>query len=60
MDTDEDAEIIFNTIVDSEKENAKGIKQTKIDTARKMKDKSIDINTISKIAELTTKKIKKL
>ena len=70
MDPDEDAEIIFNTIVASEKEQAEergiekgkaeGIKQTKIDTARKMKDKSIDINTISKIAELTTKKIKKL
>lgn len=43
--------IIFNTIVDSEKEKSwnEAYKQTKIDTTKKMKHENIDINTISKI-----------
>ena len=66
MDPDEDAEIIFNTIVASEKEQAEekgkaeGIKQNKIDTARKMKEKNIDINTISEITGLSLDEIDNL
>lgn len=43
-----------------EKGRLEGVKQTKIDTARKMKQENIDINTISKITELTTEEIEKL
>ena len=74
MDPDKDAEMIFNTILDSEKEIAQkegrekglkegreeGIKQNKVDTARKMKQENIDINTISKITNLSIKEIEKL
>ena len=74
MDPDEDAEIIFNTIVDSEKERAqkegreKGLQEGREEgmaegiknTARKMKQEKIDINIISKITDLTTEEIEKL
>ena len=74
MDPDKDAEMIFNTILDSEKEIAQkegrekglkegreeGIKQNKVDTARKMKQENIDINTISKITNLSIKEIEKI
>ena len=78
MDPDEDAEIIFNTIVDSEKERAqkeglqegleKGREEGMVEgmaegiknTARKMKQKNIDINTISEITNLSIDEIEKL
>ena len=54
MDPDKDAEMIFNTILDCEKEKAQkegheeGIKEGIKDTARKMKHENIDINTMIK------------
>ena len=66
MDPDKDAEMIFNTILDCEKEKAQkegheeGIKEGIKDTARKMKHENIDINTISKITNLSIKGIEKL
>ena len=62
MDPDEDAEIIFNTIVASEKEQAeeRGIAKGIRDTARKMKEKNIDINTISEITGLSIEEIDNL
>ena len=66
MDPDKDAEMIFNTILDSEKEKAQkegheeGIKEGIKDTARKMKHENIDINTISKITNLSIEEIEKL
>ena len=66
MDPDKDAEMIFNTILDCEKEKAQkegheeGIKEGIKDTARKMKHENIDINTISKITNLSIEEIEKL
>ena len=74
MDPDKDAEMIFNTILDSEKEIAQkegrekglkegreeGIKHTQINNAIKMKKLNIDINTISEITNLSIDEIEKL
>ena len=70
MDPDKDAEMIFNTILDSEKEIAhkegreegreEGIKHTQINNAIKMKKLNIDINTISEITNLSIDEIEKL
>lgn len=69
-DPDEDAEIIFNTIVESEKEKAaeegraegraEGMDEAIKQTAIKMKNKNIDNNTISEVTGLSTCEIDKL
>lgn len=69
-DPDEDAEIIFNTIVASEKEKAaeegraegraEGMDEAIKQTAIKMKNKNIDNNTISEVTGLSTCEIDKL
>ncbi len=61
-DPDEDAEIIFNTIVENKKKEglAEGKIQARLDMAKKLKDASVDVDVIVSTTGLTLDEINNL